>query len=67
MHLGIAQKVHSDALGDITLVGQPLTLSRTPSALASAAPEQGEHADQILTELGYSAERIAGLRDRAVI
>ncbi len=67
MHLGIAQKVHSDALGDITLVGQPLTLSRTPSALASAAPGQGEHADQILTELGYSAERIAGLRDRAVI
>src|SRR5262249_35573949 len=39
--LGIAQEVHSPALGTFALVGQPFTLSRTPSALVSAAPEDG--------------------------
>ena len=33
-HLGIAQSVESPALGTINLVGQPFTLSRTPSRLA---------------------------------
>ena len=47
-HLQIAQSVNSSALGQINLVGQPVTLSRTPSSLVSGAPEYGEHTDQIL-------------------
>jgi crotonobetainyl-CoA:carnitine CoA-transferase CaiB-like acyl-CoA transferase len=35
-HLGIAQAVESSALGPIKLVGQPFTLSRTPSRLSRA-------------------------------
>src|SRR5271169_882523 len=35
-HLGIAQKVHHPKLGDIELVGQAVTLSRTPSRLETA-------------------------------
>jgi crotonobetainyl-CoA:carnitine CoA-transferase CaiB-like acyl-CoA transferase len=61
-HLGIAQQVVSDALGPITLVGQPVTLSRTPSALVTAAPAYGEDNDAILAELGYGAEEIAAFR-----
>jgi formyl-CoA transferase len=66
-HLGIAQKVHSAALGDITLVGQPFTLSRTPSQLVSGAPEYGEQTDEILGEFGYSAAEIAALRKDGVV
>lgn len=66
-HLGVAQTVSSKKLGDLTLVGQPLHLSRSESALRSAAPEPGEHNDEILGELGLSAEDIAGLRDRGVV
>ncbi len=55
-HLGIAQQVSSRALGEITLVGQPFALSRTPSALVSGAPEYGEHTDEILAELGFSVD-----------
>ncbi len=61
-HLRIAQSVESPALGSISLVGQPFTLSRTPSRLVSSAPEYGEHTDAILTEFGYSAEEISRFR-----
>jgi crotonobetainyl-CoA:carnitine CoA-transferase CaiB-like acyl-CoA transferase len=66
-HLGIAQHVKSPALGDITLVGQPFTLSRTPSRLVAGAPEYGEHTDAILLEFGYSKDDILRLRDAGVI
>ena len=52
-HLGIAQQVLSTALGEITLIGQPVTLSRTPSRLATFAPEYGEHDDAILAKPVY--------------
>jgi crotonobetainyl-CoA:carnitine CoA-transferase CaiB-like acyl-CoA transferase len=66
-HLGIAQKVDSPQLGAITLLGQPVSLSRTPSRLAKSAPEYGEHSDEILAELGYSKTDITTLRTRGVI
>ena len=66
-HLGIAQPVEHPQLGPIELVGQAVTLSRTPSRLHSASPEPGEHTDAILRELGYGAGDIAGLRERRVI
>jgi formyl-CoA transferase len=66
-HLGIAQDVDSPKLGPIKLVGQPFTLSRTPSRLVSSAPEYGEHTDAILTEFGYSSEDIARLRQAGTI
>jgi formyl-CoA transferase len=66
-HLGIAETVQSPALGDIELVGQPIQMSRTPTALKQATPELSEHTDEVLTELGLGAEEIADLRSRNVI
>jgi crotonobetainyl-CoA:carnitine CoA-transferase CaiB-like acyl-CoA transferase len=57
----------SGALGAINLIGQPVTLSRTPSKLATSAPEYGEQADAILGELGYSSAEIAAFREEGAI
>ena len=51
----------------ISLIGQPFSLSRTPSALHSAAPEYAEHAEAILQQLGYDAGEIEALRAAGVI
>ncbi len=66
--LGMTHAVHSDALDRLmTLLGQPVTLSATPSSVQAAAPERGEHTEEILLEAGYTLEEIAGFRDRGTI
>jgi len=66
-HVGIAQTVSSAMLGDIQVVGQAVHLSRTPSALRSAAPERGEHSDEILGELGLVQSEIEELKLAGVV
>jgi formyl-CoA transferase len=66
-HIGIAQKVAHPALGAIEVVGQAVTLSRTPSAIRAATPERGEHTDAVLRELGYDETAIAAFRATGVI
>jgi len=66
-HLGIAQHVPNDENRHIQLVGQPVTLSRTPSKMAARPPEFGEHTEEVLAEFGFGAEEIKDLRDRKVV
>ncbi|GAC1341436.1 MAG: CoA transferase [Myxococcales bacterium] len=66
-HLGVAAPVHHPALGDLQVVGPSFKLGRTPSKMVSAAPEKGEHTEQLLEELGYSAAEIASFRSRKII
>ena len=66
-HLGIAQSVESPTEEPITLVGQPIVMSRTPSKLATPAPARGEHSDEILGALGLGADEIADLRRRGIV
>jgi crotonobetainyl-CoA:carnitine CoA-transferase CaiB-like acyl-CoA transferase len=66
-HLGIAQQVASKTLGEITLLGQPVGLSRTPSRLVAPAPDYGEHTDAVLAELGYNAAEIEAFRRNGAI
>jgi crotonobetainyl-CoA:carnitine CoA-transferase CaiB-like acyl-CoA transferase len=66
-HLGIAQDVPNPEGRHIRLVGQPFTLSRTPSSLAARPPEFGEQTDEVLGEFGFTKEEIDGLRRGKVV
>ncbi|WP_295854783.1 CoA transferase [Tardiphaga sp.] len=66
-HLGIAQNVPNDEGRNIRLVGQPFTLSRTPSKMAVRPPEFGEQTAELLAEFGFSSGEITALsRDKVV-
>jgi crotonobetainyl-CoA:carnitine CoA-transferase CaiB-like acyl-CoA transferase len=65
-HLGLVQDVVSERLGPQRHVGQPVTLGRTPSTLARAAPRRGEHTEEVLGELGLAPGDIAQLKTRGV-
>ncbi|MEO5677712.1 MAG: CoA transferase, partial [Usitatibacter sp.] len=65
-HLGILKKVVSRHLGEQTLMGQPVTLTRTPSTIARAAPKRGEHSEEILGEIGYRADELARMKAAGV-
>lgn len=68
-HLGIAKPVQHPRLGAYEVVGQAITLSRTGGRpeVRMPAPEMGEHTDEVLASLGYSAEAIAELRRSGVV
>jgi crotonobetainyl-CoA:carnitine CoA-transferase CaiB-like acyl-CoA transferase len=67
-HLGIRWPMKHPQLGDISLVGQPMSLSRYPrEGEAKPAPQQGDDTGAILQELGYSQQRIAELRAAFVV
>jgi len=66
-HLAMAQPVHSPVLGDLTILGHPVSHGEKRLPLRSPAPELGEANEEILTGLGYTKEQIADLAKRAVI
>jgi len=61
-HLGIVQKV-----GEVAYLGQPVSLSRTPSHVAAHPPAQGEHTADVLRELGYEPADIERLASRGIV
>ena len=66
-HLGIARKVSHPKLGEIEVLGTPVTLTRTPGGVRTPTPEQGEHTFDVLMELGYSETEIAELQGEGAV
>jgi crotonobetainyl-CoA:carnitine CoA-transferase CaiB-like acyl-CoA transferase len=65
-HLGMVKTVVSKHMGEQHLLGQPVTLTRTPSTIARAAPRRGEHTEEVLAEIGYDADSLARLKSAGV-
>ena len=61
-HLGIAQK-----LGEVSYLGQPVKLSRTPSHITAHPPALGEHTAEVLGELGFDADAIEKLSQQGIV
>lgn len=64
--LGMIVPVSDPYRGDFKTVGCPLRLSDSPVEVVRA-PQLGEHTDEILTELGRTAEHISKLRAAGVV
>ena len=66
-HLGIAQDIETIPFGDTKLVGQPFNLSRSSSSMKRRPPEKGEHNEDVLGDLGFSAEELDALKEKNII
>ncbi len=60
-------EVNHPTRGRMPVVGAPWRFSETPVEVAAAAPELGQHTEEILQELGYSWEQIGALREQDVL
>ncbi|HEY4774335.1 MAG TPA: CaiB/BaiF CoA-transferase family protein [Xanthobacteraceae bacterium] len=65
-HLKVAQTVKAKDR-TLTMLAQPVRLSRTPSRLAAPPPAMGQHTTQVLREFGFTAREIAALREAKAI
>ncbi|MEY2729207.1 MAG: hypothetical protein RL584_333 [Pseudomonadota bacterium] len=65
-HLNMVHEVNSAHHGRQRLVGQPVTLERTPSTIARATPRRGEHTAEVLGELGLGTDELQRLRAQGV-
>ena len=55
------------AWGPVKWIGFPVDWSETPATLRMAAPELGQHTEEVLLELGYTWEDITRFQDLEVI
>jgi crotonobetainyl-CoA:carnitine CoA-transferase CaiB-like acyl-CoA transferase len=64
---GMVDYVTHPVLGEIPVIGTPVKFSAMKAGARTAAPVRGQHTDEVLADLGYSAAAIAALRDKKVI
>ncbi|MDO9023469.1 CaiB/BaiF CoA-transferase family protein [Zwartia sp.] len=63
----ISKMVKDKAGKDKGFITQPAVLSRTPADVVTTAPQWGEHTQEVLSEVGYSAEEIAKFQEQGVV
>jgi len=66
-HLQMAQPVHSPALGDLTILGHPVSHGPKRLPIRKSAPELAQDNEGILGKLGFGPDQIKDLAKRGVI
>jgi crotonobetainyl-CoA:carnitine CoA-transferase CaiB-like acyl-CoA transferase len=67
-HLKIRRPVDHPTLGTFDIVGQPIHMSAYPQPeRLKPTPDQGQHTDEVLREIGYDSAAIKGLHEKGVV
>ncbi len=66
-HYHLSRRVPHPTLGEVDQVGFPYAMSATPCEIRLAPPLLGQHNEEILTDLGYSAGQITSMRKEGAI
>lgn len=66
-HLDVTAQARTSGGKLCTFITQPVSLARTPPAVCAAAPDCGEHSDEVLQEAGFSVKEISALRAKGVV
>ena len=69
------QVAHNDLLTTVErpdgepmrVVGMPVRFSATPGSVRSGPPSVGQHTDEVLTSIGFSADQIAAMREEGAV
>jgi crotonobetainyl-CoA:carnitine CoA-transferase CaiB-like acyl-CoA transferase len=61
------RRVQHPKLGEIPVVGMPISFSGMQPGVRRHAPMRGEHTDEVLAEYGYSAAEITDLRAKKAV
>jgi crotonobetainyl-CoA:carnitine CoA-transferase CaiB-like acyl-CoA transferase len=61
-HNELLASVDYPGIGEVRVVGMPARFSGTPGTIRLGPPTVGQHTDEILGALGYSAEEVRRLR-----
>ena len=65
--LDVFAKVPHRSGEEIEVLKSPIEFGATPSSIRRAAPELGEHTEEVLLEHGYTWEDIAALKEKGAI
>ena len=64
---GAFERVDHPIAGELTYPGRPFIMGATPWAIRRPAPTLGQHTDEILSEIGATADEIEDLRARGAV
>jgi len=67
IHRGMIKEVKHPTIGDLKVLGIPMTLSETPGSVRMAPPLLGQHTVDVLKHLGYRTDDIAILEEKGVV
>jgi formyl-CoA transferase len=66
-HLGMARKMSSPVVGETEVVASAINISGFSKDIRLPTADAGQHTDEVLSGVGYSAEEIAEMRRKGAI
>jgi crotonobetainyl-CoA:carnitine CoA-transferase CaiB-like acyl-CoA transferase len=66
-HMGATAQATTRSGTICTFITQPVQLQRTPASVQAAAPDCGEHTDEVLREAGFGEDEVRRLREQRVV